>query len=76
METNEETKIPETPTPQTPFIELNNNNQVTPCEELNNNKQVTPCGELNNKKLEVVVYIKNYSVFYLLFLWLLLIILH
>jgi hypothetical protein len=64
METNEETKIPETPTPQTPFIELNNNNQVTPC------------GELNNKKLEVVVYIKNYSVFYLLFLWLLLIILH
>ena len=32
METNEETKTPETPTPQTPFIELNN--QVTPSENI------------------------------------------
>ena len=35
-EIDEENETPETPTPQTPLIELNTNEEVTPDEVLNN----------------------------------------
>ena len=63
METNEETQTPETPAPQTPFIELNN--QITPCENIKidnkdcENKQSTQSTQIccTYKKLLRFVFI-------------------
>ncbi len=62
MEANEKT---ETPTPQTPFIELNINNKITPCEELENN---TKNCENNKTTQSCCAYKKILRILYIIFM--------